>query len=175
RVPGYETDGLTDILLDWLGEQTRERAGQPFFAVLSVQPPHNPYTAPAEDMARHTPGEVRLRPNVPDVPRITERARRDLAGYYAAIERVDHNVGRVRAALDTLGLADRTYLVFLSDHGDLHGSHGQWHKTAPWEESIRIPFLIGGPSREHQYPNRPDVPVNHVDIAPTTLGLCGLP
>ncbi|MGW0825799.1 sulfatase family protein [Streptomyces sp. NPDC002845] len=175
RVPGYETDGLTDILLDWLGEQNRERAGQPFFAVLSVQPPHNPYTAPAEDMARHTPGEVRLRPNVPDIPQVTERARRDLAGYYAAIERADHNVGRIRAALDELGLADSTYLVFLSDHGDMHGSHGQWHKTAPWEESIRIPFLIGGPSREHQKSNRPNVPVNHVDIAPTTLGLCGVP
>ena len=171
RVPGYETDGLTDIFLDWLGEH----AADPFFAVLSVQPPHNPYTAPAEEMARHVPGQIRLRPNVPDIPQVTERARRDLAGYHAAIERLDHNVGRLRTALDELGLTDSTYLVFLSDHGDLHGSHGQWRKTAPWEESIRIPFLIGGPTREHQNANRQDVPVNHVDIAPTTLGLCGLP
>ena len=171
RVPGYETDGLTAILVDWL----REHTDDPFFAVLSVQPPHNPYTAPAEQMAGYVPGRIHLRPNVPDLPRITERARRDLAGYYAAIERVDHNVGRIRAVLDELGLTDDTYLMFFSDHGDLHGSHGQWRKTAPWEESIRIPFLVGGPSREHQNANRPDVPVNHVDIAPTTLGLCGLP
>jgi arylsulfatase A-like enzyme len=174
RVPGYEADGLTDILLDWLGTQASERVEQPFFAVLSMQPPHNPYTAPAAAMARHRPGEVRLRANVPDTPRITERARRDLAGYYAAIEQIDHNVGRIRDQLHELGLADSTYIVFFSDHGDLHGSHGQWRKTAPWEEAIRIPFLIGGPSREHQDSSRPDVPLNHVDIAPTTLGLCGL-
>jgi arylsulfatase A-like enzyme len=171
RVPGYETDGLTDIFVDWL----RGHAAEPFFAVLSVQPPHNPYTAPAEEMAHHTPGRIRLRANVPDIPAVTERARRDLAGYHAAIERLDHNVGRVRAALDELGLTDDTYLMFFSDHGDLHGSHGQWRKTAPWEESIRIPFLVGGPTREHQNANRPDVPVNHVDIAPTSLGLCGIP
>jgi arylsulfatase A-like enzyme len=175
RVPGYETDGLTDILLGWLDTQASERRDQPFFAVLSVQPPHNPYTAPAEAMARHTPGQVRLRPNVPDIDHITERARRDLAGYYAAIEQIDHNIGRIRSALDQHGLTDDTYIVFFSDHGDMHGSHGHWRKIAPWEESIRIPFLIGGPSREHQNSNRQDVPVNHVDIAPTSLGLCGIP
>lgn len=175
RVPGYEADGLTDILLAWLDGQARERPEQPFFAVLSMQPPHNPYTAPVEAMARHTPGGVRLRPNVPDIPRITERARRDLAGYYAGIEQIDVNVGRIRSVLDELRLAESTYIMFFSDHGDLHGSHGQWRKTAPWEEAVRIPFLVGGPSREHQIPNRPDAPINHVDIAPTSLGLCGLP
>jgi arylsulfatase A-like enzyme len=154
-------DGMARFFVDWL----REHATDPVFAVLSVQPPHNPYTAPAEEMARYSPGRIQLRPNVPDIPRVTERARRDLAGYHAAIERLDHNVGRVRATLDELGLTDDTYLMFFSDHGDLHGSHGQWRKTAPWEESIRIPFLVGGPSREHQNANRQDVP----------LGLCGIP
>src|SRR5688572_14195410 len=125
-------------------------------------------------MAHYTPGQVQLRPNVPGIPRVQEQARRDLAGYYAAIERLDWNVGRIRAALDQLGLADNTYLFFFSDHGDMHGSHGQWRKTNPWEESIRIPFIVGGPSREHQASARPDYPINHVDIAPTTLGLCGL-
>ena len=182
RLPGYETDSLTDVLLGWLdrhvsgarGMRTEEGSYQPFFAVLSVQPPHNPYTAPEENMARYTPGQIQLRPNVPAIPAVMEQARRDLAGYYAAIERLDWNVGRLRAALDELGLADDTYLFFFSDHGDMHGSHGQWRKTNPWEESIRIPFIVGGPSREHQASARPDHPINHVDIAPTTLGLCGL-
>lgn len=174
-LPDYETDALTDILLRWLRDHERERSPQPFFAVLSVQPPHNPYTAPEADMARHTPGKIQLRPNVPPVPRVQERARRDLAGYYAAIERIDLNVGRIRAALQELGIADNTYLMFFSDHGDMLGSHGRWLKLAPWEESLRIPFIIGGLGADHQVTNRRSNPINHVDLAPTTLGLCGLP
>lgn len=50
RLPGYETDCLTDLLLEHLEE--RAAAKTPFFAVLSVQPPHDPYLAPPEYMAR---------------------------------------------------------------------------------------------------------------------------
>lgn len=178
RLPGYETDALTDRLIAYLNERALEEDagnGRPFFAVLSVQPPHDPYVAPAEWMARHTPATVRLRPNVPDVPWVVERARRDLAGYYAMIEGLDWNLGRIRATLDEVGLADDTHIVFFSDHGDLHGSHGQFRKTAPWEESIRVPCIIGGgPPRYRYVGGRLPIPVNHVDLAPTTLGLCGI-
>ncbi|MBA2277493.1 MAG: sulfatase [Chloroflexia bacterium] len=177
RLPSYETDALTDLFIAWIEERAAARArGEegPFFGVLSVQPPHDPYVAPAEVMARHSPGGVRLRANVPLIPRVVEQARRELAGYCAAVERLDWNVGRIRAALDALGIRDETYVVFFSDHGDMLGSHGQFRKTSPWEESIRVPFIIGGPSREHQEPRRTDVPINHVDVAPTSLGLCGI-
>jgi arylsulfatase A-like enzyme len=176
RLPRYETDALTDILIDWLRERHAASAGQrqPFFGVLSVQPPHNPYTAPAETMAHYSPAQIELRANVPPIPAIVEQARRDLAGYYAAIERLDWNIGRIRRTLDELHLADETWIVFFSDHGDMLGSHGLWHKTAPWEECLRIPFLIGGPNREHQFSYRTNLPMNHADIAPTTLGLCGI-
>lgn len=174
RLPGYETDSLTDLLIDWIKRQTEERPDQPFFGALSVQPPHNPYVAPEEYMARHNPARLKLRPNVPDVGWVTELARRELSGYYASIERLDWNLGRIRKALEQLGIQEHTYIVFFSDHGDQHGSHGQFRKTAPWEESIRIPFIVGGPSREHQMLTEVPMPVNHVDIAPTTLGICGI-
>ncbi|MDE0329047.1 MAG: sulfatase [Anaerolineaceae bacterium] len=173
RLPGYETDALTDLFIEHL----RERAGEeePFFAGLSVIPPHDPYHAPPEWMARHIPARVQLRPNVPNIPRIVERARNDLAGYHAMIENLDWNVGRIRAALEELGLYENTHVLFFSDHGDMHGSHGQFRKTSPWEESLRIPFIIGGgPHRYHHDSGFHEVPVNHVDIAPTSLGLCGL-
>ena len=173
RLPGYETDALTDLFIEHL----RERAGEdePFFAGLSVIPPHDPYHAPPEWMGRHIPARVQLRPNVPDIPRIVERARNDLAGYHAMIENLDWNVGRIRAALEELGLYENTHVMFFSDHGDMHGSHGQFRKTSPWEESIRIPFIIGGgPHRYHHDSGFHEVPINHVDIAPTSLGLCGL-
>lgn len=173
RLPGYETDALTDLLIEYI--QERGGDGHPFFAALSIQPPHDPYVAPEDWMRRHTPGEIELRPNVPDIPRVVHRARRDLAGYYAMIENLDWNLGRVRAALERNDLAQDTHIVFFSDHGDLHGSHGLFRKTAPWEESIRVPFVIGGgiPYYSGKSGYAP-VPLNHVDIAPTTLGLCGI-
>lgn len=174
RLPEYESDGLSQLLINWLRQQVTSRPSEPFFAVLSVQPPHNPYTAPAENMARYTPGHITLRPNVPPVENVRERARRDLAGYYAAIERLDHNIGRLRTEVAKLGITDDTYIIVTSDHGDMHGSHGQWRKTAPWEESVRVPLIISGPSREHQETHRLDIPISHVDLPATILGLCGL-
>lgn len=178
RLEGYETDALTDTLIRYVRDRGAEQArglGKPFFATLSVQPPHDPYMAPPEFMGRHTPGTIQLRANVPPVAAIVEQARRELAGYYAQIENLDWNVGRLRAALAEAGLAWNTYIIFFSDHGDMHGSHGQFRKTTMWEESIRIPFLVAaGPSQYATKISRSTVPVNHVDVAPTTLGLCGI-
>lgn len=183
----YETDALTDRLLDFIaarGAATPRKEGPPvggrhgiesppFFAVLSVQPPHDPHVAPEADMARHDPERITLRPNVPDIPRITERARRDLAGYYAQIENLDWNVGRILDALGTAGLDENTHVLFFSDHGDMHGSHGYVRKSSPWEEAVRIPFIVR-PAGGNPVPSESDAPMNHVDIAPTTLGLCGI-
>lgn len=180
RLPGYETDELTTLFIDYLHEQGKKRsAGQddaPFFAVLSVQPPHDPYIAPEAWRGKFTPAQIRLRPNVPAIPQVVEQASRDLAGYYAMIENWDWNVGRIQQALRASGLAEDTHIVFFSDHGDMHGSHGQFRKTTAFEEAIRVPFMISGEISfyDGRLTGRSDAVVNHVDIAPTTLGLCGI-
>ena len=172
-LPGYETDRLTDLLLEHLEE--RAAAKTPFFAVLSVQPPHDPYLAPPEYMARFNPQTLRMRENVPHIPALEERARREYAGACAMVENMDWNMGRIRNKLWETGLAENTHILFFSDHGDMHGSHGMFLKTHPYEESLRIPFVIGGASHYTGVTRaRVDYPINHVDIAPTTLGLCGI-
>ncbi len=171
RLPGYETDCLTDLFLEYIDSRAAENV--PFFGVLSVQPPHNPYMAPREYMARFRPADIQLRPNVPDCA--AEQARRTLAGAYAQVENFDWNLGRVLTRLREQNLLENTHVIVFSDHGDMHGSHGQRLKILPWEESIRTPFVIGG---MNQYDGRTGpVPslINHVDIAPTSLGLCGIP
>jgi len=181
RLPTFETNALTDRFLDYLTERHKERewdadGSDPFFAVLSVQPPHDPYYAPEEWMRGHTPANIQFRPNVPDIPRIRDFASRELAGYYAMIENLDWNLGRIRQFLRDANMDDDTHILFFSDHGDMHGSHGQFRKTSPWEEAIRVPCFIGGPA--NQYFGRTgdcDIPMNHVDYGPTSLGLCGLP
>lgn len=179
RLPGYETDELTNLLIHYIkeNEPTDSHASpNPFFAALSVQPPHPPYAAPPEFMGRHQPSDVKLRANVPDVPRIREKAQRDLAGSYAMIENLDWNLGRIIQALEETGQLLNTHIIFFSDHGDMLGSHGRDGKVVPHEESIRIPFVIGGELQRFFGRNcsRTDAPINHVDIAPTTLGLCGI-
>ncbi len=173
RLDGYETDVLTDMLIDSI--DARAEDGQPFFGVLSVQPPHDPFVAPPQFVADHTPGRIELRPNVPNIPRVVEEARRGLAGYYAQIENIDWNIGRVVAALMATGLFWNTHIVFFSDHGEMLGSHGQFRKMNPYEESIRVPCIIAGGSRYGRHAGRvSDAPVNHVDMGPTSLGLCGI-
>jgi arylsulfatase A-like enzyme len=176
RLDGFETDCLVDMAIERLEREAQRRGGpdeRPFFLVVSVQPPHNPYLAPAEDMARHRPAAVHLRPNVPPIPETQELARRELAGYHAQIENLDRNLGRLLAALDRLKLADDTWFMAFSDHGDMHHAHGYREKSVPYEESIRIPFFLRG-HRRHRTGRVPSV-ISTVDIAPTSLGLCGLP
>lgn len=179
RVEGYETDALTDIFIRHLQAHTGEGSDyDPFFAVLSVQPPHSPYCPPRESPygAPLHPAEIKLRGNVPDIPWVEEKAKLDIAGYNGMVENLDWNIGRIQDALKANHVDEDTYIVFFSDHGDMLGSHGQWEKSAPWEESMRIPFIVshlGGGEVLRCGPN--DAVINHVDIAPTTLGLCGIP
>lgn len=176
RLGGYESDSLTDLMVDYLEE--KEGTEEPFFAVLSVQPPHNPYVASPE-FAGCRPADIKFRGNVPDVAYVKEQAAYELAGYYAMIEQIDYNVGRLMKKLGDSGLLEHTHVMFFSDHGDMHGSHGQFRKTTAYEEAVRIPFIIsgerqGGHEVGRRTGNIPGALVNHVDIAPTTLGLCGI-
>jgi len=173
KLNGYETDELTTLFLDHLGSL---EADLPFFAVLSVQPPHDPYIAPPEYMARFSPASLKLRRNVPEVQWVEEQARRELSGAYAMIENLDANVGRVVNWLRLRGLYENTHILFFSDHGDMHGSHGLFRKTNPYEESVKVPFIISGcrPYYDGWKAGNSTNPINHVDIAPTSLGLCGI-
>ncbi|MEK3890066.1 sulfatase family protein [Bacillus sp. FSL K6-3431] len=179
RLPGFETDELTNLFTNYIhdkGVEKQQGDTSQFFAVLSVQPPHDPYIAPENFRKSHTPGDIQLRLNVPAVTRVVSQARKDLSGYYAMIENLDWNVGIIQKALHDNDLDFDTHIIFFSDHGDLHGSHGQFKKMSPYEEAIRVPFIIGGeqPFYEGRKTGDCPVPFNHVDIAPTSLGLCGI-
>ncbi|WP_269523076.1 sulfatase-like hydrolase/transferase [Coraliomargarita parva] len=172
KLKAYEADSLTDMALERI--RARREGDPPLFMVVSVQPPHIPGLAPAKNR-RYQAQQLDLRPNV---PQMTEsQARFDLSGYYAQIENVDHNVGRIMDELREQDMIDQTHVMFFSDHGDMMGSHGRFGKCVPYEESVRVPFIIGGgvPMRYHgqEAGNAPCL-LNHVDVAPTTLGLAGI-
>ena len=172
-----------DVKLTWDGydaiAQTREAQrylrdhaqSGPFALFLSWGPPHAPYhTAPEKYRARFKPEDIVLRPNVPEADR--DKARKALAGYYAHIAALDDCIGDLARTLDEAGLADKTILVFTSDHGDMLWSHGGQKKQQPWDESIRVPFLLRYPASLGAAGQTIDVPINTPDIMPTLLGLC---
>ena len=178
KLPKYETDALTDLFIHNIEERAAELKGgqgKPFFAVLSVQPPHNPYMAPAEFMGRFNAERLQLRANVPPYSQLQEKARQRLAGYYAQIENWDWNIGRIVEALEKQNLYSNTHIMIFADHGTMLGSHGQWLKENPFEEAVRIPMIVSGYKAFYGYgAGNDDTLFSAVDIAPTALGLCGV-
>lgn len=152
----------------------REHAGDgPFALFLSWGPPHNPYdTAPAEYRPYYDPAGLVLRPNVPDAA--AAAARKDLAGYYAHCSALDDCVGALIQTLKEISIEENTAFVFTSDHGDMLGSQGERRKQRPWDESIRVPFLLRYPARLGRHSRSITTPLNAPDIMPTLLSLCGV-
>lgn len=136
---GYQADVLCDRAAEWVS--ARPMSAPPWFAVVSLESPHPPYQAPAAGCLARDPAALVLPPNVPPGT-ATARARRELAGYYAHIEATDRAIGRLLDAL----CFDDTVVVVTSVHGDMHGAHGQFRKGWPYEESVRVPFLVRLPS-----------------------------
>lgn len=81
---------------------------------------------------------------------------------------VDEAVIALLDQLETLGVAERTYVVFTSDNGFFHGEHGiALGKYLPYEETLRVPLLIAGPGIP-EGETRSSLVAN-IDLAPTIL------
>lgn len=168
---GYDAIAQTHAARQYIRDHT---AGSPFLLVLSWGPPHDPYgTAPQEYRAMFSPEAIHLRPNVPEADQA--KARQALAGYYAHLAALDACVGELLQTLREAGLERDTIFVFTSDHGDMLFSHGGQNKQQPWDESIRVPFLLRYPAALGPKGRTIDLPLNTPDILPTLLGLSGIP
>ena len=73
------------------------------------------------------------------------------------------------------GIEEDTIFLFFSDHGDMLGSQGMVKKQRPWDESIRIPFLLRYPALLGRGGKSVDALIDIPDLMPTLLGMCGLP
>lgn len=182
-VAGWSAAHETDAAIEFLERAAAGsgRAGSPsgrppFALAVSWNPPHQPFDQLPPDYDRSYaslgPAELLNRPNV-DLASGAGREAADIAPlYYAAVSAIDAQVGRLMATLDALGLAKDTLVIFTSDHGQQMGSHGLLYKNVPYEESMRIPFVLRWPGRlDAAAAER--VGISSVDIAPTLLGLLG--
>jgi arylsulfatase A-like enzyme len=145
---GYQSDVICERAASFLSEspptlQTGVTPKRPWFAMVSLEAPHPPYDAASAGAHRLEERSILLRDNVPRAGEAETQARRELAGYYAHIEATDTAIGRLLAALEV----HNPIVVFTSVHGDMLGSHGLFRKGWPFEESVRIPFVVRGDAR----------------------------
>jgi arylsulfatase A-like enzyme len=95
------------------------------------------------------------------------------SNYYGMISLIDHNVGRILNALDDLGYAEDTLIVYSTDHGDMLGNHGLYLKgPTPYEDLMRVTMVARGPGvKANQVVTEP---VSTLDLAATFYDAAGV-
>ena len=164
---------------------------QPFFLTVSFTHPHHPFTIGQSFWDRYSNDEIDL-PPVGEIPfedldyhsrglyfahgrhlhQINEQHVRNARhAYYGMLSYLDDKIGRLMKVLDQTGLAEDTLVIFTSDHGEMLGERGMWHKHNFFEPSIRVPLTMRWPGRlEHSAIGEP---VSHIDLLPTLMELVG--
>ena len=167
----YDAIAQTKSAIGYIREKSN--SDQPFFLMLSWGPPHAPYqTAPENYRQMFQPDSIKIRPNVPE--ELREKARKDIAGYYAHIAALDDCMKGLLDAVKESGIEENTIFIFTSDHGDMLYSHGKEKKQQPWDESLLVPFLLRYPKKMGTQQKVVEMPINTPDIMPTLLGLSGI-
>ncbi|MBI5386450.1 MAG: sulfatase [Verrucomicrobia bacterium] len=186
RLPdGPPGEHLPDRLATETAKFIEANRDRPFLAYLSFYSVHTPLMA-REDLRKKYEAKAKTLPtNAPAWGQERERKVRlvqDHAVYAGMVEAMDQAVGKVLAALDRAGLAERTVVVFMSDNGGLSTSEGHPTSNLPlragkgwlYEGGIREPWIVRAPGV-----TKPgsvcDTPVTSTDFFPTLLELAGLP
>ncbi len=169
---GKFDDLATDAAISFV--QTATASGLPFFCNLSFHAPHYPLNPPASSLtAVDNLKDQYGRPSPPQI-------------YYAAIHRLDYNVGRLFAALTSAGVLSNTIVVFTADNGggiahSAANSADQWgrgrnyrgQKGEVGNGGVVVPFGIRGPGIpsgiEHKIAT-----VSGLDLAPSLCALVGV-
>jgi uncharacterized sulfatase len=163
---------------------------KPFFLACGFYRPHTPYVAPKKYFDLYPTEGVKL-PEVPKDHRqsapapafgsarkeqdaMTDAQRREaIQAYYGSTTFMDAQLGRLLDALEKRKLADKTIVVFFSDHGYHLGEHGLWQKMSLFENSARVPLVIYDP-RAKGNGQACGRTVELVDLHATLAELCGL-
>lgn len=183
-----QTDGIAAIQAAQLLEQYAKN-NRPFMLAVGLYRPHTPYVAPRKYFDMY-PLETLTLPTVPDgyvatLPPAAQQtirskkeqldlaadvARQALQAYYASITFADAQLGRILDTLQRTGLAQRTIVVFTSDHGYHMGEHGHWQKSTLFENAARVPLIFAGPGVTAKG-QCCAAPVEMIDIYPTLAEL----
>lgn len=181
---------LTTEAKRWLFDHTDD--DKPWVLFLSYLSPHYPLIAPEEFYNLYA-GQSLDEPIPTDIQQLRqnpalaefldfynyrdhfdeERAHMARAAYYGLCTFLDANIGQVLSALQASGQAERTQVIYTSDHGELLGDHGMWTKMSMYESSVGVPLIMTGEGVPAGYTTT--TPVNLIDLYPTVLESVGIP
>ena len=187
----------------WCAEKTiefiHEKKNQPWFFSFNCFAPHHPFDPPANFLEKYNPDDMPLPkakpneleskttyqqldaqfahndPNSYDIKEMTDRDKREItAAYYAMIELIDKQVGRMINALKETEQLENTIIIFMSDHGEMLGDHGFYLKGPHfYDEAVSVPLIFS--CKDLIKTNlRANCLVELIDIAPTLLDAAGL-
>jgi uncharacterized sulfatase len=178
-----QPDGQHAVEAVKLMEKYRDR---PFFLAVGFHKPHDPFIAPKKYFDRYPLDSLKApqdkRPTEPalaipkgtDFSIFTDQDKKEfLRSYYAGITFMDAQVGKLLEALDRLGLAENTIIVFIGDHGYHLGEHGWWNKNTLFELSARPPLIVTAPGSKTAGKSASGL-VEFVDLYPTLTDLAGM-
>ncbi len=133
---------------EWLKAHLTER----FFLFLHLYDLHTPRSLSAADKARY--GD----------------------GYDSEIAYVDDQIGKFLKFLAAHRLLDKSLIVFVSDHGESLGEHGEnTHGFFIYQSTLHVPFIVHWPTGSLRLPPIINSPASLIDVVPTILGAAGIP
>jgi arylsulfatase A-like enzyme len=197
----HPTTWIADRAVEWL--RGRADSDRPWMTWVSFTDPHHPMDPPARWFDRYSPDDVRDQLPVRDPAELEHKPplqtffsqgtpveamswanpggatyrdddlARMVAGYYAMVSQLDHNIGRILAELDAIGAAEDTVVIFTADHGEHLGDHSQIFKSPiHYEGLLRVPLIVRGPGFTPD--TVVDDPVGTIDITPTVFEATGV-
>lgn len=197
----HPTTWTADRAIEWLAQRPAD--GTPWMSWVSFTDPHHPQDPPARWFDRYSADDVRDLLPVRDPAELEGKpplqalfaqgsavesmrwanpggARysdddlaRMIAGYYAMVSQLDHNIGRILDALEATGQAEDTLVIMTTDHGEHLGDHSQIFKSPiHYDGILRLPLIVRGPGFEAGAVV--DDPVGTIDLAPTIFEATGV-
>ncbi len=177
----------------------RQRDFRPWLMSVNLFQPHEPFWPAKEYCDRYDPEKLpspRYQPGELDnktaYQRVDHQAasggrnlsfaktddlthREITAAYYAMIEQIDFDFGRMLQTLEETGQAGNTIVIYMSDHGEMLGDHGIYLKGPHFYDcAMRVPLIIRWPG-QCKAGLRSDALVEMTDLTPTLLDAAGIP
>ncbi len=184
---------VVDAAIEELDHLTARPDPQPWALVVGLMLPHFPYSISRKyyDLYDRTDiPDPRIPPNGKAYEDLIPKQLRDLRKwlglttdgadeiqvrnarqcYYGMITCMDELIGELVSHLEQLGADKNTWIIYLSDHGDMMGEHGLWSKMTFYEDSVRIPLVIVPPAHGNAGACC-EAPVSLIDWMTTVLEL----